>query len=520
MTATVIDQLIVKLGLDPRDFTKGEKEVAASVLRTKKTVEDASRSMNSSVKDAADGIGGSFATVAKRATVLYLIFKGLSIATKFILEASRATRMLGNDSKNYDIAAARLRNFQNISEMFGGSAEDATKTVAGLQRAIFNLTFNGQMSDQLVMLARLGVRFQDAAGHARDFKDVFLDSAEAIQQAQANGTMTGGEAYQFLTQAGYDPGLARAALGGRGAAQAALDRQEARRQVTGADVAAATANEQAITSVGQAKDAAGVAAQRIASPLITGTASAAEGLINAGAAGDVSVAWEAWKKGIEPAAQALGDLADKARGLSDILGGAVHRLGRGRSAFEGTIQGAAKKYGVDPEILAGLLSTESGFDPTARNPKTGATGIAQFMPRTAAGRGFVAGQDPDRDIYEAARYLAELNGHFRKSGQPADAAMDDALMAYNAGERRVRTSSMMTEGGKDLTGETLAYPGQIYEYAEGARSGGGAGGGSSRVDIGEVNVYTQATDADGMADGAAGALQRKMNASHAEQGMQ
>ena len=520
MATTVIDQLIVKLGLDPRDFTKGEKEVAASLLRTKKMVQDVSGGMNDAVRDAADGIGGSFGKIAKRATALFLIFKGLSIATKFVLEASRATRQLGNDARNYDIAAAKLRNFQNIAEMMGGSAEDATKTIAGLQKAIFNLTFNGQMSDQLVMLARLGVKFQDATGHARDFKDVYLDTVEAIKQAQNNGTMTEGEAFQFLSQAGFDPALARAALGGRGEAEAALGRQEARRQVSGADVAAAVANEQAITSAGQAKDAAGVLAQAKASPFITRVAGGVEHTINLGSGQeDFAQTWAAWTQAVEPATQALGDLADKARGAGDALAGAIHRMASGRAAFNGVIQGAAKKFGLDPEILAGVLNTESHFNPNAVNPRTGAAGIAQFMPATAAARGFTAGQDPDRDIYEAARYIAELRQHFVKSGMAPDAAMDNALMAYNSGERRVRTSSMMTPGGTPLSGETLAYPGQVYDYAEGARSGG-TGGGTSNVDIGEVNVYTQATDADGMADGARAALDRKLTASHAEQGMQ
>lgn len=97
--------------------------------------------------------------------------------------------------------------------------------------------------------------------------------------------------------------------------------------------------------------------------------------------------------------------------------------------------------------------------------------------------------------------------------------MDKALMAYNGGERRVRTSSMFGDGSnpKPLTGETLAYPGHVYEYAA-AHSGGG--GTSNNVQIDEVNVITQATDAEGMAAAADGALRRKLGAAQAEQGMQ
>ncbi len=51
--ATVIDKLIVSLGLDPSDFTKGEKEVAASVIQTKDKVKQATNenSVHKIIKD-------------------------------------------------------------------------------------------------------------------------------------------------------------------------------------------------------------------------------------------------------------------------------------------------------------------------------------------------------------------------------------------------------------------------------------------------------------------------------------
>lgn len=519
MARTVIDEILVKLGLDTRDFTKGEKEVAASVLRTKKVVVDASKEMSQGSTDAINQISGGLGSLIKRAAVIAIVLKALKFISKEVLEASRATRQLGNDSRNYDIAAARLRNFQNVAEMFGGSAEDATKTIAGLQKSIFNLSFNGQISDQLVMLGRLGVQFQSATGHAREFKDVFLDSAEALHQNIANGTMTEGEAFQYATQAGFDPGLARAALGGRESAQAALDRQEQRRQVSGEDVKAATANEQAITSLGQAYEAGKVAASTKASGLITNAAGGMEHVVNA-ASGQESLeqVWGAWTAAVAPATMALGDFTDAVRGTSESLAGLMHNRGTGRAGYEGIIQAAAAKNGLDPQILAGLLNTESGFNPNAVSP-AGAVGIAQFMPGTAQARGFTAGKDPFKDIMESARYLAELRQHFEKSGSSPDEAMDLALMSYNAGERRVRTSSFMQDGGKPLSGETTGYPGKIYEYAEQSRADGAAGG-TTTVDVGEVNVYTQSKDPEGMADGAAGALKRKLSAAHAEQGMQ
>lgn len=90
----------------------------------------------------------------------------------------------------------------------------------------------------------------------------------------------------------------------------------------------------------------------------------------------------------------------------------------------------ANRYGIDPDIFVAQLYHESGFNPNAKNPKSGAIGIAQFMPSTAKGMGFTAGKDPLRDIEMAAKYmqgkLRMYNGDYNL-----------ALASYNAGSGNV-----------------------------------------------------------------------------------
>ena len=94
--------------------------------------------------------------------------------------------------------------------------------------------------------------------------------------------------------------------------------------------------------------------------------------------------------------------------------------------FGGTIQAAAKANGIDPAILAGLLETESGFNPKAVS-KAGARGIAQIMPQYHPNVNY---NDPIESINYAAKYLSGLQRQFGGD-------MRLALIAYNAGPGNV-----------------------------------------------------------------------------------
>jgi soluble lytic murein transglycosylase-like protein len=64
---------------------------------------------------------------------------------------------------------------------------------------------------------------------------------------------------------------------------------------------------------------------------------------------------------------------------------------------------------VSPYILAGVAIGESGLDPRARNPVTGAAGIMQIMPANFAKLGLVGEdwKDPAKNIPAGARILAD-----------------------------------------------------------------------------------------------------------------
>jgi soluble lytic murein transglycosylase-like protein len=98
--------------------------------------------------------------------------------------------------------------------------------------------------------------------------------------------------------------------------------------------------------------------------------------------------------------------------------------------YAAEITAAAKKHGIDPALLAGLVKQESGFDPSAGSP-AGARGLTQLMPATAAGLGVTNVLDPLQSLDGGAKYLR----------QQLDAFGGDvtrALAAYNAGPGAVQ----------------------------------------------------------------------------------
>ena len=91
------------------------------------------------------------------------------------------------------------------------------------------------------------------------------------------------------------------------------------------------------------------------------------------------------------------------------------------SDYMPVISSAATEYGVPEDLLTSLLGAESGFDPNAYNPSSGAAGIAQFDPATAAQFG-IDPYDPTQSINASAQYLAQLQQEF--------GSWSDAVQAY------------------------------------------------------------------------------------------
>ncbi|MFF4902874.1 NlpC/P60 family protein [Streptomyces sp. NPDC001068] len=119
---------------------------------------------------------------------------------------------------------------------------------------------------------------------------------------------------------------------------------------------------------------------------------------------------------------------------------------------------------VTPNLLAALLTQESGFNPKARS-QVGAEGIAQFMPSTWEKHGIDGNGDGKRDVWDpedaipsAAGYLCDIAKDVKDV--PGD-HQSNMLAAYNAGSGAVRKY-----GGVPPYKETQTYVHSIQALAK------------------------------------------------------
>jgi len=108
--------------------------------------------------------------------------------------------------------------------------------------------------------------------------------------------------------------------------------------------------------------------------------------------------------------------------------------------YGNTIVQAAQENNIDPALLAGLLEQESRWNPNAVS-RSGARGLGQFMPATAAEFG-VDVTDPVSSINGAAQYLSYLIDYFG-----GDQTL--ALYAYNGGMGNIEKYGGPIPGNKE-----------------------------------------------------------------------
>lgn len=174
--ATIIDALVVTLGLDATGFNKGQKDVKVGLDDTRKQSEQTAKDMEAAGKRAASFFGSI------RTELLALVGVTLSVQgfKNFITGMTDNLQQLAVNSQSLDMSAKSLDGWQRAAEAAGSSAEKITGTLSGFQNVLTQIRTGGGQDNPL--FAALS-SFAGATGANFDYQN---DNSEEVMRKIAD----------------------------------------------------------------------------------------------------------------------------------------------------------------------------------------------------------------------------------------------------------------------------------------------------------------------------------------------
>ncbi len=137
---------------------------------------------------------------------------------------------------------------------------------------------------------------------------------------------------------------------------------------------------------------------------------------------------------------------------SSTSGNFIDRVSDRIGQYQSIISEAAQKYGVDENLIKGIITAESAGKSTAQSG-VGAKGLMQLMDGTAKSLGVTNSFDPEQNIMAGTQYIKQQIDKF--------GSVDLALAAYNAGPGNVSKYN-----GIPPFKETQNYVQKVKKYSE------------------------------------------------------
>ncbi|WP_288954358.1 hypothetical protein [uncultured Citrobacter sp.] len=173
---TIIDSLVVTLGLDSSGFKKGQTEVKKGLDDTRKNADQTAKDMESAGKRAASFFGSI------RTELLALV--GVTLSAQgiktFITNMTSDLMRLGIESRALDISAKSLDGWERAAAAAGSTAERMAGTLGNFQKTLTNIRTGGGQDDPLFGAL---ASFAGATGANFDYQN---DNAEKIMRKIAS----------------------------------------------------------------------------------------------------------------------------------------------------------------------------------------------------------------------------------------------------------------------------------------------------------------------------------------------
>jgi hypothetical protein len=484
---TIIDSLIVKLGLDSGDLTSR----GTSADKTLKSLEQSSKATEGQVKKLSDTSKTTASSVdgLSRSLGAFLALLGGTFALRaFIEDTIASSASLDRLSKNLNMSVEDLSAWGNAVEGLGGSAKGLQGTMQMLSSAQTELRLTGQ-SGLVPYFASLGVAIAGVGGAARPVNEILLDLAGRFSHMDRT------TAFNVGKMMGIDPDTINLLLQGREELERTLKSQKENSVVTKAQAEEAAKLQKSIVTLKQSftalgrdllqsaspalekmidmfaklagwaqnnkeflKDlgmgvAAGLTAISIATSPITLTVA---GVLLLAAAiallwqdyqtwkrgGDALIDWEKWKPGLDAAKAAIIDLA---KVVKESFGAIWSDLEAVQKLMKGDWRGAlASARKSDDHTRGALGDAWDGIKGLAGSSAGSATATPAYLKKYFQDRGW----SPEQAAGIAANLMAESKGNIKATG--------DGGSAYGIAQWHPdRQAGFKAFTGKDIRNSTL-----------------------------------------------------------------
>lgn len=204
--ATVIDSLVVKLGLDTKDYQKGAKSVEGDFKRTKQSAAKTGKDIEQAGRQGAE----FFNQLRKSALQFFSVLtvgRGLADFTRSVIgtgaQLDRMATRMGE-------SASQLSRWQGAVRQSGGTAEGFLSTVQGLSAQLTQLNLTGD-APMAMLLRTLNVGAADASGKAKPILQLIRDIGDALEGKGWSNQ----DKFNLLTGAGFDEGTINLLMRGR-----------------------------------------------------------------------------------------------------------------------------------------------------------------------------------------------------------------------------------------------------------------------------------------------------------------
>ncbi len=141
---TVIDELIVALRLDPKNFNKGQKEAGTAFLKTR----DQAIKSGKEIEASANKVAASISRIAREVLVLFGAIAGARSLKDLVAGLTQANAELGRFSANMAESPQTLAAWGAAAQRFGGTGTATAETIQRMGKALYDLRFQGKALPQ------------------------------------------------------------------------------------------------------------------------------------------------------------------------------------------------------------------------------------------------------------------------------------------------------------------------------------------------------------------------------------